>query len=99
MGNISGTGAGMNLIFGIDWKIGSVIMIAVVVYMYFAKNVYSKVEKIITLCIVLMIVAFYATLVGVGGRNLRGLPKDCSALRSLKAPSARHWLSFPPMPL
>ena len=35
MGNISGTGAGMNLIFGIDWKIGSVIMIAVVVYMYF----------------------------------------------------------------
>ena len=25
MGNISGTGAGMNLIFGIDWKIGSVI--------------------------------------------------------------------------
>jgi Mn2+/Fe2+ NRAMP family transporter len=26
MGNISGTGAGMNLIFGIDWKIGSVIM-------------------------------------------------------------------------
>ena len=75
MGNISGTGAGMNLIFGIDWKIGSVIMIAVVVYMYFAKNVYSKVEKIITLCIVLMIVAFYATLVGVGGPEPQGLAK------------------------
>ena len=26
MGNISGTGAGMNLIFGINWKLGSVIM-------------------------------------------------------------------------
>ena len=73
MGNISGTGAGMNLIFGIDWKIGSAIMIAVVVYMYFAKNVYSKVEKIITLCIILMIVAFYVTLIGVGGPDPRGL--------------------------
>ena len=67
MGNISGTGAGMNLIFGLDWKIGSVIMIAVVVYCYFAKNVYSKVEKIITLCILVMILSFYATLIGVGG--------------------------------
>ena len=67
MGNISGTGAGMNLIFGIDWKIGSAIMLAVVLYCYFAKNVYSKVEKIITLCILVMIVSFYATLIGVGG--------------------------------
>ena len=75
MGNISGTGAGMNLVFGIDWKIGSAIMIAVVVYMYFAKNVYSKVEKIITLCIILMIVAFYVTLVGVGGPDHQELAK------------------------
>lgn len=67
MGNISGTGAGMNLIFGVNWKLGSVIMIAVVLYCYFAKNVYSKVEKIITLCILVMIVSFYATLIGVGG--------------------------------
>ena len=67
MGNISGTGVGMNLIFGINWKLGSVIMIAVVLYCYFAKNVYSKVEKIITLCIIVMIVSFYATLIGVGG--------------------------------
>ena len=42
-------------------------MIAVVLYCYFAKNVYSKVEKIITLCIIVMIVSFYATLIGVGG--------------------------------
>lgn len=67
MGNISGTGAGMNLVFGINWKIGSVIMIAIVIYCYFAKNVYSKVEKIITLCILVMIISFYATLIGVGG--------------------------------
>ena len=67
MGNISGTGAGMNLITGLNWKVGSAIMLAVVVYCYFANNVYSKVEKIITLCILCMIVSFYATLIGVGG--------------------------------
>ena len=67
MGNISGTGAGMNLIFGIDWKIGSAIMLVIVIGCYFAKNVYSKVEKIITLCILVMIISFYATLTGVGG--------------------------------
>lgn len=75
MGNISGTGAGMNLIFGINWKIGSGIMIAIVLYCYFANNVYSKVEKIITACIILMIVAFYITLVGVGGPDIGELGK------------------------
>ena len=75
MGNISGTGAGMNLIFGINWKIGSAIMIAVVIYCYFAKNVYSKVEKIITLCIIVMILSFYITLVGVGGPDPAALGK------------------------
>lgn len=67
LGNVSGTGAGMNLIFGIDWKIGSAIMLVIVIGCYFAKNVYSKVEKIITLCILVMIISFYATLTGVGG--------------------------------
>lgn len=75
MGNISGTGAGMNLIFGIDWKIGSVLMLAIVLYCYFAKNVYSKVEKIITLCILVMIVSFYVTLIGVGGPDWGGFGK------------------------
>lgn len=67
MGNISGTGAGMNLITGLNWKVGSALMLAVIVYCYFAKNVYSKVEKVITVCILGMIVSFYATLIGVGG--------------------------------
>lgn len=58
MGNISGTGAGMNLVFGIDWKLGALIMIAVMIYCYFSKGVYSKVEKGITICIVAMIIAF-----------------------------------------
>ena len=73
MGNISGTGAGMNLVFGLDWKIGSAIMLAIVLYCYFAKNVYSKVEKIITLCILVMIISFYVTLFGVGGPNWGGI--------------------------
>ena len=67
MGNISGTGAGLNLITGLNWKVGSAIMLAVIVYCYFTKNVYSKVEKVITVCILGMIVSFYATLIGVGG--------------------------------
>lgn len=67
MGNISGTGASMNLVFGIDWKLGALIMIAVMIYCYFSKGVYSKVEKGITICIVAMIIAFYITLVGTGG--------------------------------
>ena len=69
IGNISGTGAGMNLVFGINWKIGSAIMVAIVIYCYFSKNVYSKVEKVITFCIVGMIVSFYITLIGIGGPN------------------------------
>ena len=71
MGNISGTGAGVNLVTGINWKIGSAVMIAVVIYCYFTKNVYSKVEKLIMVCILGMIVSFYATLIGVGGPDWR----------------------------
>lgn len=63
----SGTGAGMNLLFGIDWKLGALIMLAVLMYCYFSKGVYSKVEKGIMICIFGMIIAFYATLVASGG--------------------------------
>lgn len=67
MGNVTGTGAGMNLLFNIDWKLGAVIMLAVLAWCYFTKGVYSKVEKGITLCILAMIVAFYAALIRAGG--------------------------------
>lgn len=69
IGNVSGTGAGMNLLFGIDWKLGAAIMIALILSIYFSKNVYSKVEKFATFCVLGMIVAFYITLVGSGGPN------------------------------
>lgn len=67
MGNISGSGTGLNLIFGINWKLGSLIMLVILFFCYFAKNVYSKIEKGITLCILAMVVAFYITLIGLGG--------------------------------
>ena len=67
MGNITGSGTGMNLITGINWKLGSLLMIAIILACYFTKGVYSKVEKLITLCIVGMIACFYATLVATGG--------------------------------
>ncbi len=81
IGNISGTGAGMNLITGINWKVGSAIMIAAVVYFYFSKNVYSKIEKLITLCILAMIVSFYATIIGVGGPTWSELGKGLGGFK------------------
>ena len=67
MGNISGSGAGMFLLAGWDWRIGAIVMIAITLVCYFTKGVYSKVEKGITLCILGMIIAYYATLVKAGG--------------------------------
>lgn len=67
LGNITGTGAGINLIFGIPWKLGALIMLAVLAFCYMTKGVYSKVEKGILICIIAMILAFYATLVATGG--------------------------------
>ena len=67
LGNITGTGAGMNLIFGFDWRIGSLIMLAILAFCYLTKGVYSKVEKGITICIFGMIIAFFSTLVATGG--------------------------------
>lgn len=67
LGNVTGTGAGMNLIFGFDWRIGSLIMLGVLAFCYLTKGVYSKVEKGITICILGMIAAFVATLIATGG--------------------------------
>ena len=73
LGNITGTGAGMNLIFGMDWRLGAIIMLVILTFCYFTKGVYSKVEKGVTICIVGMIVAFYATLYATGGPDWKEL--------------------------
>lgn len=75
IGNISGTGAGMQLIFGIDWKIGAMVMIVVLIYCYFSKGVYTKIEKGVGLCVTGMIIAFYITLIGTGGPDLGAMGK------------------------
>ena len=67
LGNITGTGAGVNLIFGINWRLGALIMLGVLAFCYLTKGVYSKVEKGITICIIGIIVAFFATIVATGG--------------------------------
>lgn len=46
IGNISGTGAGMSLIFGIDWKLGALIMIAVLLYCYMARMSIRKSKRV-----------------------------------------------------
>jgi len=38
IGNISGTGAGMSLVFGIDWRLGAMIMIVAMLYCYFSND-------------------------------------------------------------
>lgn len=75
IGNISGTGAGVNLIFGINWKLGAVLMLCVLVYCYFSKGVYSKVEKVSMVCILGLILAFYATLFKTGGPDVSSVAK------------------------
>ncbi len=67
MGNISGSGTGLMMLTGLNWKAGAIILIIVILGLYFMKNVYSKIEKLITVCIVGMIACFFATLVKTGG--------------------------------
>lgn len=71
-GNISGSGAGMSLLFGVDWKIGALIMLALLLGLYFSKDTYSKIEKGVMVCILGMILAFYATLYASGGPDPQG---------------------------
>lgn len=67
IGNVAGLGAGVSLIFGIDWKIGAAIVMAFVFLCYFLKGVYHKIEKAVTVCIAIMAVAFIVVLVMTGG--------------------------------
>lgn len=76
IGNVSGTGAGMELVFGINWKIGSLIMIAIITLVYFSKNVYSKIEKFATVCVIGMIIDFFYTLIKLGGPDLNSIVKS-----------------------
>ena len=67
IGNIAGIGTGMNLIFGIDWRIGAALVWCVVVAIYFAKGLYDKIEKGVMAALVFLTLAFLVTLVMGGG--------------------------------
>ena len=67
VGNVAGIGAGMSLIFNIDWKIGAAIVMVFVFLCYFMKGVYGKIEKAVTVCIAVMAIAFIVVLVMTGG--------------------------------
>lgn len=70
IGNVSGTGAGVNLLFGLDWKIGALIMIAFLLFIYLSKDVYSKLERIVSILVLAMVAAFVITLFGTGGPDM-----------------------------
>ena len=91
IGNISGTGAAMNLLFGINWKIGAILMLIILAYCYFSKNVYSKIEKLILLCIFGMIIAFYIYLVSVGGPDIK---QSINGLTHWKFPEGSLYLAL-----
>ncbi len=71
IGNISGIGAGMHLIFGINWKLGAIIVMAGVVFCYFSKNVYNKIEKGIIVALCAMTAAFVIVLAMSGGPDVK----------------------------
>lgn len=73
IGNVAGIGAGMSLIFGIDWKIGAAIVMVFVAFCYFMKGVYGKIEKAVTACIAVMAIAFIVVLVLLGGPDWGGV--------------------------
>ncbi len=75
VGNFSGTGISLNLLFGLDWKIGGVIMSLVCVVFIFGKSVYKRVEKGMKVCVFLMVLGFLIALIFAGGPSVTGMAK------------------------
>lgn len=75
VGNFSGSGISLNLIFGLDWKIGGTIMTIVCLLFIFGKSIYNRVEKGMKVCVFLMVVGFLIALIAAGGPSPVGLAK------------------------
>lgn len=74
VGNFSGTGMSISLIFpGVSWKLGGIIMTAASIYLIFSKNVFNKIEKIMKVCVFTMIFCFAISLIAAGGPSLSGM--------------------------
>ena len=73
VGNFSGCGISMSLLFPMDWKLGGVIMTVVCVVLIFGKSVYRRVEKAMKVCVFIMILGFFIALVFAGGPSPAGM--------------------------
>lgn len=69
IGNITGAGMGLSLIIPFSWQIGAVIMVVLCILIMFLKGVYKKVEKVITVCVLAMLVCFLIAVIASGGPN------------------------------
>ena len=72
VGNVSGIGAGMQLLTGLDWRIGALIVMAFVFLCYFMRGVYAKLERCVTVALALMAIAFLVVLFMSGGIDVGG---------------------------
>ena len=71
VGNFSGTGMGLNLIFsGLNWKVGGTIMTLLCAYFILGKNIYRTVERFMRYCVLAMVVCFFVSLIASGGINV-----------------------------
>ena len=75
VGNFSGSGISINLLFGLDWKIGGVIMSLVCLLFIFGRSIYNRVEKGMKICVFLMVAGFLIALIAAGGPSLSGVAK------------------------
>lgn len=74
VGNFSGTGMGISLLFpGLDWKIGGMVMTAASIYLILSKNVFNKIEKVMKVCVFAMIACFGISLIATGGPSITGM--------------------------
>lgn len=70
VGNFSGTGIGLNLIFpGLNWKIGGTIMTLLCAYFILGKNIYRTIERFMRYCVLAMVLCFLISLIASGGIN------------------------------
>lgn len=75
VGNFSGTGISLELLFGLNWKIGGTIMSCVCLLFIFGRSIYNRVEKGMKVCVFLMVVGFLIALIAAGGPSVSGMAK------------------------
>ena len=79
--NFTGTGMGVSLILPVSWQVGSILMTAVcLLFVFWRGGAYSILEKVISTCVVVMLVCFAIAFFATGG------PKWPALLKGLVVP-------------